>query len=183
MLTHNYAPEIEFVGAANDFCLLIEQIDDYPRSLWLDVMAPVLVRLESAIDRIQVERGWPVPAVSIADLEMRFELFAHLKGILGERDGYWSEGDLRVSDGCMTGSLAEDFADIYAELVRGMMIYEPHGNYRAKAMRLWVNGYRRHWGQHLLDARKQLVDFRRHHHHIEPRGRLSSSAENGISRQ
>jgi len=161
VLPHNFAPETEFVAAANEFCLLIEQIDEYVQALWLDAMAPVLVRLELAIDRIQVERGRPVPTLSIADLEMRFELFARLKSILGDRDNYWSEGDLRVSDGCMTGSLAEDFADIYAELVRGMMIYEPIGNYRAMAMRLWVNGYHKHWGQHLLDARKQLVDFRR----------------------
>lgn len=165
MLPHTFAPETEFVAAANDFCVLIEQIDDYVQALWLDAMAPVLVRMESAIARIQVERARPVPSLSIADLEMRFELFARLKHVLGERDGYWSEGDLRVSDGYMTGSLAEDFADIYAELVRGMMIYEPQGNYRAMAMRLWVHGYHKHWGQHLLDARKQLVDFKRDHTH------------------
>jgi hypothetical protein len=162
-LSHATAPETEFVIAANDFCVLIEQIDDYAQSQWLDAMAPVLVRLEAAINDIRVERGRPVPSVSIADLETRFELFAHLKDVLGEHDSYWSEGDLQVSDGYMTGSLAEDFAGIYAELVRGMMIYEPEGGYKAMAMRLWVNGYRRHWGQHLLDARKQLVDFRHHH--------------------
>ena len=160
MFNHN-APELEFVAAANDYCLLVEQIDGYPRSHWLDVMAPTLLRLEASITRIRVERGYPVPSLSLADLDDRFELFTHLKHILGDRDGYWSEGDLLVSDGHMTGSLAEDFAEIYAELVRGMMIYEPHGSYRSLAMRLWVDGYRRHWGQHLQDARKQLVDLRR----------------------
>jgi hypothetical protein len=158
---NNNAPDKDFVTAANDYCVLIEQIDEYPQSRWLDEMAPALVRLEASIDRLQVERGLPVPSLSFSDLETRFELFAHLKAVLGELDAYWSEGDLLVSDGYKTGSLAEDFADIYTELVRGMMIYEPQGNYRAMAMRLWVSGYRRHWGQHLLDARKQLVDFRR----------------------
>lgn len=158
---NNNAPELEFVSAANEFCLLIEQIDEHSQAHWLDLMAPALLRLEAAITRLRAERGQPVPSLSLADLDTRFELFTHLKSILGDQDSYWSEGDLLVSDGQMTGSLAEDFAEIYTELVRGMMIYEPEGSYRAMAMRLWVNGYRRHWGQHLQDARKQLVDFRR----------------------
>jgi hypothetical protein len=87
------------------------------------------------------------------DLDARFELFSHLRGLLGERDGYWMEFD-RVGDAeVMTGSLADDLTDIYCELKHGLRLIDSDPR---RALRGWREGFEDHWGQHLTDAQRHL---------------------------
>lgn len=148
-----------FSESALDFCRLVEQIDGYQTEHWLSAVGEVLLRLDMNI--CQLASLTPqAPHVWISDLDKRFELYSRLKDFLGERDEYWSEADLHAGDGYMTGSLSDDFADIYFELKRGLLLADQGQEGHSQAVKVWTSGYRDHWRQHLVDARKQLFDFR-----------------------
>jgi len=152
-------PERPFVDAASEFCGLIEQLERFDRPRWLTRIGANLLSLEAAIAQIPPPAPAPIPRNGLADLEQRFDLYFRIKLFLGDQDEYWSEADLRAADGYKTGSLSEDFADLYFDLKRGLMLYAQGGAATTNAVRVWLVSYGEHWGQHLLDARKQLIDF------------------------
>ena len=157
MNDHNQ--EHPFIGAAQAFCGLVEQHESHDRTEWLEQIGDALLRLESAIVQLQMPSP-PSRHVGLADLEKRFELYFRLKTFLRDEDDYWSEADLHAGDGYMTGSLADDFADIYFELKCGLVLLERGKRGAKAAIRFWAEGYRDHWRQHLVDARKQLFEFK-----------------------
>jgi hypothetical protein len=142
---------VEMIDLAQRYCDLIESSgEDNPA--WLPQVADLLPRLHAAITSLQndVFRG---AADLTPDLDARFELYTHLRGLLGERDGYWLEFD-RVDDHhAMTGSLADDLTDIYCELKHGLKSVDTDPD---RAVRGWLNGFELHWGQHLTDAQRHL---------------------------
>lgn len=158
MLTDPFS-EHPFVDAARQFCGLVEQHESHEPTGWLEQIGNTLLLLESTIDQLDPPFP-PLPHAGLSDLEKRFELYFRLKGFLRETDDYWSEADLYAGDGYMTGSLADDFADIYFEIKRGLSFHERGGKGVRIAIQYWTDGYRDHWRQHLIDARKQLFDFK-----------------------
>ncbi|CAK0772923.1 hypothetical protein CCP3SC15_4690002 [Gammaproteobacteria bacterium] len=56
-----------------------------------------------------------------------------------------------------TGSLADDFTDIYFELKRGLKLLEGGGT--GNALALWKGSFLVHWGQHLVDAERQVYSL------------------------
>jgi hypothetical protein len=142
---------LEMVDLSKRYCGLIETsgADD---SAWLAGVADLLPRLHATITsfdgRSACGEVWLNP-----DLDARFELYTHLRGLLGERDPYWLEFD-RVGDSqAMTGSLADDLTDIYCELKHGLRSVDENPE---RAVQDWLNGYDNHWGRHLLDAQRHL---------------------------
>jgi hypothetical protein len=121
---------------------------------WLRDIANLLPRLQVAVVSVSGE-GREVDPIDLMDLDARFELFAHLRRLLADRDSYWLEFD-SGSEGAdaMTGSLADDLTDIYCELKQGLLLYELDPD---DAMALWSSGYERHWGRHLIDADRHLA--------------------------
>jgi len=144
----------EIADLAAAFCRLIESsgVPDLP---WLAQVADLLPRLHAAV--LSRDPGYGLdeePLVLAPDLDARFELFTHLRELLGERDGYWLEFD-RTGDHCaMTGSLADDLTDIYCELKHGLRVHELHPHL---ADGDWYRGFAAHWGQHLIDAERHLA--------------------------
>lgn len=139
------------IGLAERYCRLIEASgDDEPA--WLGYVADILPRLHAAVTLLEgCDLG--VGNDLTPDLDARFELYSHLRDLLGERDGYWLEFD-RVDDSeLMTGSLADDLTDIYCELKHGLRLVDQHPE---SALRGWRDGFEHHWGQHLLDAQRHL---------------------------
>jgi hypothetical protein len=121
---------------------------------WLHQVADILPRLHAAV----VALGGcdkDTEHALVVDLDARFELYTHLRDLLGELDAYWMEFDAAYDDQCMSGSLADDLTDIYCELKHGLRVLEadPGGN---GALDVWRRGYKAHWGQHLLDAERHL---------------------------
>lgn len=136
---------------AQQYCQVIEA-SNMCEVNWLQQVAALLPRLHAATISLAelVDRDG---VGCEADLDARFELFTHLRELLGERDGYWLEFD-RIGDSCaMTGSLADDLTDIYCELKFGLRVLDddPDG-----AVRGWLNGFEYHWRQHLIDAERHL---------------------------
>jgi len=136
---------------AQQYCQLIET-SDLSRVNWLGQVADLLPRLHAAT--ISFSEAVPNDGVDCeVDLDARFELFTHLRQLLGERDGYWLEFD-RIGDGnAMTGSLADDLTDIYCELKFGLRVIDQDPD---SAVQGWLNGFEGHWRQHLIDAERHL---------------------------
>jgi hypothetical protein len=143
----------EVATLARRYCHLVDTCADGPGE-WLKEVAKLLPRLHAAITTVEsldryVDRLDPV------DLDARFELFSHLRGLLADRDSYWLEFDRTAEGvGAMTGSLADDLTDIYCELRQGLRLYELDPDY---AIAAWATGYEQHWGQHLIDAERHLT--------------------------
>jgi hypothetical protein len=151
------------------YCKLIER-SGADCDAWLSEIAKLLPRLHAALwsfDPASTKGGLGLKI----DFDARFELYAHLVGLLGERDAYWLEFDRLDEDRPMTGSLADDLADIYCELKEGLALLSTNPEW---ALHGWLTGYAHHWGQHLVDAERHLAA-------LSAQGRLDGSCEGGRS--
>lgn len=140
------------VAAARDYCRMIEA-ERWSRPDWLVHVADLLPRLHAAVTALRPPDMTPLPPQR-ADLDRRFELFSRLRKQLGCNDGYWLEYDHWFAPEEMSGSLADDLTDIYFDLKQGLEWLDCRSPERAA--RTWQSGYRLHWGEHLVDAERQL---------------------------
>jgi hypothetical protein len=144
----------EMADLARLFCELIEESDTFEPA-WLDAMATLLPRLHVAVGSLDggnIKTYLP----DGTDLDTRFEIFSGLRQRLGPNDSYWMEFDVAQDGQFMTGSLADDLTDIYCELKAGLTLLEEEPSL---ARDNWRNGYRIHWGQHLVDASRHLYEL------------------------
>ncbi len=146
----------EMKEVANAYCELIENIDQHPND-WLKELSRLLPRLHAAVRAL----GGPCEAGGLAlaaNLDLRFELYTRLRGLLGDLDGYWMEFDVAVDGQHKSGSLADDLTDIYCELKHGLYLLEstPEPD---RALNGWRESFRLHWGQHLVDAERHLYEL------------------------
>jgi hypothetical protein len=146
---------LELVQVAQSYCELIENSNNHDDG-WLAQVASLLPRLHVAIESLEDGNG-RYRHVLAGDLDARFELYTHLRGLLGNRDGYWMEFDVAGDGQVMSGSLADDLTDIYYELKHGLIVME---GAPGSALEEWRQGFRMHWGQHLLDAERHLYELR-----------------------
>lgn len=155
-------PEVvaDIAELANRYCRLIEAsgMGGIP---WLGEVADLLPRLHAAVLSLEGAEGEDEEPLT-PDLDARFELFSHLRGLLGERDGYWLEFDRMGEHRAMTGSLADDLTDIYCELKHALRVEDLHPQL---ARRCWYLGFANHWGRHLIDAERHMAA-------LEAQGRL-----------
>lgn len=95
------------------------------------------------------------------ELQPKFEMFCHLKDCLGECDSYPMEDESFSDPDHLTGSLADDLTDIYFELKWGLEQLDEHGeSSQGRVLKKWQSSYLLHWGQHLVDAQRQLYRLR-----------------------
>ncbi len=144
----------EMADLARTFCELIEQAEWVDPS-WLTSMTGLLSRLHAVAEGLEVDGGEGYLSDS-DDLDARFELFSELRQLLGPKDGYWMTFDVAQDGQAMSGSLADDLTDIYCELKHGLSLLEQAPDL---ALENWHNGYRYHWGQHLVDASRHLYEL------------------------
>jgi len=145
----------ELTRVAQTYCELIEG-SSVENIGWLEQLANLLPRLHAAVAGLEVERGGDEHALT-ADLDARFELYTRLRRLLGQRDSYWMEYDVAGDGQSKSGSLADDLTDIYCELKHGLMLLEGRPERGLEQLR---NGFRLHWGQHLVDAERHLYELR-----------------------
>ena len=144
----------EMTDLAESYCGLVEAARDSDLR-WLQKVAALLPRLHAAVSGLGgTDRD--AEHSLVVDLDARFELYTHLRDLLGERDAYWMEFDAAYDKQCMSGSLADDLTDIYCELKPGLRVLEADASGNNGALEVWRRGYKAHWGQHLLDAERHL---------------------------
>ncbi len=146
---------MELVQTANRFCGLIDGIQRSDN--WLDQLSRLLPRLHAEVVVLPDPGGGVIPPET-GDFDDRFDLFSELRVRLGERDMYWLEydnpADVVTGEEHRTGSLADDLTDIYFELKRGLELLDTTGP--DEVAHLWEEGFKKHWGQHLVDAERHL---------------------------
>lgn len=152
----------QMLNVAQAYCGLIEQAAvKKPPSRWLTDVAALLPRINAAVaalqDDLRPER-W-----DDQDLDARFDLYARLHELLGELDAYWLEFDALGDEACRSGSLADDLTDIYCELKSGLELAgaapEKAADGTEQAVANWRTGYLKHWGRHVIDAQRHLMDL------------------------
>jgi hypothetical protein len=150
------SPELRnMLTIARNYCHLIEHCDG---EQWLDRVAELLPQMHAAMARIGMglKQEQLPPGEDRFDLDQRFDLYVQLKSLLGDNDPYWLEYDEQDVQQ-MSGSLADDLTDIYCELKQGLRTLGQAEEERAlPVLDHWRQGYRWHWGQHLLDAERHL---------------------------
>ena len=146
---------MQLVETARRYCQLIDRVQG--RSDWLVPLFQILPRLHAEVVVLHDQGKGAFPP-EMADFDDRFALFSQLRSWLGERDRYWLEfdqpADATSDDEHRTGSLADDLTDIYFELKRGLNLLDAAGP--DEVAHLWEVGFKRHWGQHLVDAERHL---------------------------
>ena len=149
---------MELVETARQYCGLIDRApanDD-----WLMPLCHLLPKLHAAVAVLHEEDGDAYPP-ELADMDDRFDLYSDLHSRLGDKDLYWLEYDdpeqPHSGEEHRTGSLADDLTDIYFELRRGLSMLDAAD--ADEVARLWESGFRHHWGQHLVDAERQLYNL------------------------
>ncbi|CAK0765693.1 DUF5063 domain-containing protein [Gammaproteobacteria bacterium] len=139
------------VALSRQYCDLIEGCTVADQR-WLASLARLFPRLKIAVEALD-HCGDPVETSLVPDLDARFELFVELMGLLGENDAYWQPFDRTGDRQSMTGSLADDLTDIYCELKHALQWWEIQPE---KTPSVLCFSYRRHWKQHLQDAKRHL---------------------------
>jgi len=142
----------EMAGAAEAYCGLIEN-HEYTGGRWLYDLCIILPRLHSAVMALNPHHHEELLGPDV-DLDERFDLYTRLRKSLGERDRYWLEFDESPDHLHMSGSLADDLTDIFFDLQYGLDLLEEA--WPQRAAQVWQSTYRRHWGQHLVDAERHL---------------------------
>lgn len=143
------------LAIARRYCDLIDA-SGRDRPQWLREVAAILPRLHAVMTGLyrsvpHAEHDHPV------DLDARFELYSHLRELLADRDGYFMEFDCAQEGAdAMTGSLADDLTDIYCELKHGLRAFSENPD---RVLETWSLGFECHWGQHLVDAQRQLANL------------------------
>jgi hypothetical protein len=145
-----------FADAAARFCSVIEQAAGLPRRRWL-------VEVEAALSDVYAS-AVRLPAVDPATEEsvrgrMSTDdwsmLYAALKSKTGTEDRYWQVLDPSEQISLVESSLADDLADIYSELRRGLEAMRS-GAAPDDVMFEWRTSFDIHWAAHAVGALSAL---------------------------
>jgi len=144
-----------FANAAGNYCKLIENIDPMDCRTCLATMAALLPKLNEAATGLPAVAGQTVHTGG-PEFNARFELFSRIRSALGKLDSYRLEFDRADEEQDLSGSLADDFTDIYFDLRYGMDLLESQPDQPEIASASWRTSYDVHWREHLKGATVQL---------------------------
>lgn len=147
-------PPAQLAQIAEKFCRLVSAFAQHEPADWLALVARELEPLDAAMKRMAGaadQDGYSL----LEGIEQRHQMFVELKTFLGPMDDYWTDADLEVGDGVMTGSIADNITEIYFALNRGLALWSK-GADKSSAVSEWVAGFETHWGGHLDNLRSQL---------------------------
>lgn len=143
---------------ATRYCELVESDgEESPEELRDGLLLALAELLVAAyrLPRVDADEGEEVPAVAHSDWE---RIHQHLGRRL-EADLYWATLQVVPFDAEMSdvgiGSLCEDLADIWRDLVAGLRALRVGVGVNEVAWE-WKFGFESHWGQHAVDAVRVL---------------------------
>ena len=144
-----------FAEAAGGYCRLIENIDPMDCRTCLATMAGILPQLGAAAEQLPATAPDSVHTGAM-EINARFELFSRIRSALGKLDAYRLEYDHSDDEQDLSGSLADDFTDIYFDLRYGLDLLAAHPDDPELASASWKTSYELHWQEHLQGATRQL---------------------------
>ena len=92
----------EMAAVAQAYCRLIDSTRQGTGD-WLEQLFRLMPRLHAAVTALNAFDNAELPA-SHVDLDERFELYSHLRRLLGSRDSYWLEFDPDSDAAAMSSS-------------------------------------------------------------------------------
>ena len=152
----------QFSAIAKRYCELVDGRAAHSVDAFLDSAAECLIEVAREAHRLR-----PVECDAHHDLddgvshEAWNALFMGLGEYLGNRSHYWQVFDPtnQADHESVGGSLADDLADIYRDLRRGLVLWESER--RSCAVWEWRFGFWSHWGAHLFGALSAAYWWRR----------------------
>jgi len=145
----------QFADTASGYCQLIENIDPMDCRTCLATMAGILPQLGTAAEQLPTTSHDSVHTGAM-EINARFDLFSRIRSALGKLDSYRLEYDHSDSEHDLSGSLADDFTDIYFDLRYGLDLLASHPEEPELAGASWKTSYELHWQEHLRGATRQL---------------------------
>lgn len=153
MATADNSPSSTFRLLAERYCAFIESSETLGRGEFIWQLAEHLVGLYAAGMKLPLPHGddeFDAPE-TMTNQEWH-ELFQRLGRKLGDTDLYSVMFDPYESgSNPVTGSLADDAADIYLELRSGLNVIAVEGGLD-NAVWEWRFGFDNHWGKHAAEA-------------------------------
>jgi Domain of unknown function (DUF5063) len=165
----------EFLDTANKFGLVAQQYCSFIDFAATADKTEFLLRLYRALPELVTE-AIRLPHVEFgedndeeleaslrqirAETRMKQEewdrLYNSLKEKLGDWDLYWQVFDPRTDNEAIHGSLADDIADIYRDLINGIRLKETDQVPPYEIIFDWRLGFFSHWGKHAIDALRTI---------------------------
>jgi hypothetical protein len=148
-----------FRDAAAEFCGLVDARWRTDVPAYLDAIAPSLAKLYAhATDLPVVDGPDPFPKDTGTSPEAHWAMFLDLSDYLDDRNCYWEVYDptdrTPGAQEPLGGSLADDLAGIYDDLVVGEEMWR-RGLFE-EAVWLWRFYFWAHWGAHAVDALRAI---------------------------
>ena len=149
-----------FATVARQYCSVVESAATLDRTELLLRIYRILPKLiDEAISLPQVDTSdddqtvEEMPRVSVRQSGDEWShLYNLLKEKLGDWDLYWQVFDPITDREAICGTLADDIADIYRDLRRGLVLHELPSCPSADVIWDWRLHYYFHWGQHAIEA-------------------------------
>ncbi len=153
-----------FAAVANRFCSVVDSASSMERAdLLLQIyrILPKLideaislpdVKLSDSDDQVEGSSQPSFRANVRQSVEEWGQLYNLLKEKLGDWDRYCQAFDPTEDMEALSGTLADDIADIYRDLKEGLALGETHQAPREDIVWSWRFSHYSHWGKHAIDA-------------------------------
>jgi len=143
-----------FAVVAKRFCSIVDSASDTDRREFVAQIYRILPKLiDQAIDMPAVERsdGQQKSPRNVRQQEWEW-LYNSLKEKLGDWNLYRQVFDPTQDTEANLGSLADDVADIYLDLKKGLALNETSRSQPEDTIWEWRLLFDSHWGNHAIDA-------------------------------
>jgi len=152
---HNAEVAARFAVTAKKFCSIVDSASDIERTEFVAQVYRILPKLiDVAIEMPDVER--PDTRQQRSPLDVRHHEWERRYNALKEKFGDWNVYrqvfDPTKDSEAISGSLADDIADIYRDLKKGLELKETYPRQPEAAIWQWRFGFYSHWGKHAMDA-------------------------------
>jgi hypothetical protein len=158
-----------FAAVALRYCAIVDAAENYNKTEFLlqiyralpDIIAEAVRLPEIEFDEGDEDDGLG-PGAAAKDEPAKKDsgewarLFESLKEKLGDANLYWHIFNPTKIEEPIYGSLADDIADIYGDLRKGLVLTKQGGKMAEEAIWEWRFGFYSHWGHHALSALRTL---------------------------
>ncbi len=162
----------QFRTAAERYCAIVDAEASFDKTEFLlqvyrvlpDIVAEA-VRLPEIMTDDNDEDGDINLGITAQDVPVKKEidewakLYESLKKKFGDSNLYWQVFDPTKIEEPIYGSLADDIADIYGDLKKGLVLVEQGTEAAGEIIWKWRFGFYSHWGHHALDALRTLHEL------------------------
>lgn len=150
----NAEAAVRFGVVAQNFCSLVDSGSDIDRSEFVAQVYRILPKLINGAIEMPVVQSDNQQRRSPSDVRHHEweRLYNGLKEKLGDWDQYRQVFDPTRESDAIVGSLADDIADIYRDLKKGLQLKEEHSCQPEQALWEWRFLFSTHWGKHAIDA-------------------------------